>query len=209
MRKSFKFYIAFWVLLLVLFNVLVFVTPSSIEGTNISKFEGAFLVGYISVILGFVGQLVCSIFAFKETNNQRFFYKLPLITISYSSLIVIMACGLYIIYCYNLPNWIAIFVILIIVIFDVISLIKASMNDEVVSNLDLLGQRNIEYHNIINKIHEYYLNNKTNVDIKKIYEMLRYKNDRNINLSELNQRIDDYIAGKCDYDTIKKTIEKY
>ena len=56
-----------------------------------SKFVGAFWTGYIFITLAFIGQLVCSYFALKAESLQKMFYNIPLITISYTGLIVMLA----------------------------------------------------------------------------------------------------------------------
>lgn len=44
MKSKFKMYVIVWVAVVVLFNVIVFITPNEVAG--MSKFGGAFWVGY-------------------------------------------------------------------------------------------------------------------------------------------------------------------
>ena len=79
MNKRIRTYAVIWAILFALFNVISFVAPNEIAGAN--KFVGAFWNGYIFITLAFIGQLVCSYFAFKAESLQKMFYNIPLITI--------------------------------------------------------------------------------------------------------------------------------
>ena len=91
MKKTFGFFAIIWALFLALFNVIVFVTPN--EAGGMTKFGGAFWVGYIFITIAFIGQLVCAFFAFKPSDKQKVFYNIPLVTISYAGLIVMLIAG--------------------------------------------------------------------------------------------------------------------
>ena len=82
MKKTFGFFSIIWAIFLALFNVIVFVTPN--EAGGMTKFGGAFWVGYIFITIAFIGQLVCAFFAFKPSDKQKVFYNIPLVTISYA-----------------------------------------------------------------------------------------------------------------------------
>ena len=49
MKKTFGFFAIIWALFLALFNVIVFVTPN--EAGGMTKFGGAFWVGYIFITI--------------------------------------------------------------------------------------------------------------------------------------------------------------
>ena len=78
MKKTFNYYSICWLISLAVFNVIAFVTPNEIAG--ISKFTGAFWVGYIFITLAFIGQLGCAYNAFKAENLKKLFYNIPLIS---------------------------------------------------------------------------------------------------------------------------------
>ena len=108
MKKTFGFFSIIWAIFLALFNVIVFVTPN--EAGGMTKFGGAFWVGYIFITIAFIGQLVCAFFAFKPSDKQKVFYNIPLVTISYAGLIVMLIAGTACMAIPNLPNWIGIIV---------------------------------------------------------------------------------------------------
>ena len=82
MKKSFKTYAIAWAVMFVFFNVICFVTPNETE--EYIKFGGAFWSGYAFIVIAFIGQLLCAYKAFKAENITKFFYNLPIITISFT-----------------------------------------------------------------------------------------------------------------------------
>ena len=134
MKNKFGFYAICWAILLALFNVIVFVTPN--EAVGLSKFGGAFWVGYIFITFAFIGQLVCTYFAFKAENAKKHFYKLPLITVSYSGLILTLIVGALCMAIPALPNWVGIIACLLILVFNAIAVIKAAAAATIIEETD-------------------------------------------------------------------------
>ncbi len=134
MKKSIGVYSIIWAICLAVFNVIVFVTPNEIG--SVSKFSGSFWVGYIFITVAFLGQLVCAIFAFKVKNPKRFFYNVPLISISYCGLVAMLIAGSIFMAIPALPEWIGIIVCVIILAFNAISIIKATAASGIVSGID-------------------------------------------------------------------------
>ena len=93
-------------------------------------------MGYIAITVAFVAQLVCAFFAFKEKNLTKLFYNISLIKISYTGLIVMLIAGTLCIAIPNLPNWIGIIVCALVLLFNAISLIKASAAAHIVAGVD-------------------------------------------------------------------------
>ena len=69
MKKTFNYYSICWLISLVVFNVIAFVTPNDIAG--VSKFTGTFWSGYIFITLTFIGQLGCAYKAFQADNLKN------------------------------------------------------------------------------------------------------------------------------------------
>ena len=65
MKKGFRFYLSIWAVLLVLFEVIAFVSPG---WAGQEKYTASFWIGYVVITLAFVGQLVCAIVAFRADN---------------------------------------------------------------------------------------------------------------------------------------------
>lgn len=134
MKKSFKTYAIAWAVMFVLFNVICFATPNETE--EYIKFGGAFWSGYAFITIAFIGQLLCAYKAFKAENITKFFYNLPIITISFTGLILTLIFGGACMIIPGLPNWVGIIVCMIILAFCAVSVIKAGAAAEVVEQID-------------------------------------------------------------------------
>lgn len=129
MDKKFKVYALIWAILLFLFNVIVFVVPK--ETVN-----GAFWLGYIFITLAFIGQLACSYIALKAENLKKLFYNIPLISVSYIGLILMLIVGSLTMAIPKLPSWIGIIACLLVLAFTAIAVIKSSAAADVVNEID-------------------------------------------------------------------------
>ena len=134
MNKNFKYYLGIWAILLLIFNIAVFILPN--EAAGLSKFGGAFWVGYIFITFAFIGQLICAYFAFKADSLQKFFYNVPLIRISRIGLVLTVILGTLCMAIPNLPNWIGVILCLAVLAFTAISVIKATAARDIVSEID-------------------------------------------------------------------------
>ena len=134
MKKSFKIYSLIWAICFIVFNVITFVTPNEIGG--VSKFNGSFWVGYVFITIAFIGQLTCAFVAFKAENLKKFFYNIPLLSISYGGLVAMLIVGSIFMAVPMLPEWIAIIVCVIILAFNAIAIIKATAAADIVSGID-------------------------------------------------------------------------
>lgn len=201
MKKTFKFYAIIWAICLLLFNVIAFVTPNEIAG--ISKFDGAFWVGYIFITLAFIGQWACAYVAFKAENLKKLFYNIPLISISYSGLVVMLVVGGLTMAIPHLPNWIGTIVCLLVLGFTAISVIKASVAAELVSNIDtkvlteiaFIKTITVDAQNLMNRANAPMLKNQC----KKVYEALRYSDPMsNEALADVERRIKEEFGALTD-----------
>lgn len=133
MKKIFKFYLAMWAVLLALFNVIAFVSAGW-EGQE--KYTASFWVGYVFIMLAFVGQLVCAYLALREDDVKKLFYNIPLVTISYTGLILSFICGGLCMLISSLPYWVGVILCAAVLAFTAIAVLKASMAAELVSETD-------------------------------------------------------------------------
>ena len=134
MKKSFGLYTLILAIFLAIFNVFCFATPA--EAGDLNKFGGAFWVGYAFITLAFVGQLICAYFAFRAYSLNKLFYKLPLISISYTGLVLMLVFGAAAMAIPNLPNWAGAIVCLLILAFTAVAVIKAQTAAGAVADLD-------------------------------------------------------------------------
>lgn len=192
MNKRFRTYAVIWAILFALFNVICFVSPNEMAG--VSKFDGAFWTGYIFITLAFIGQLVCSYFALKAESLQKMFYNIPLITISYTGLIVMLIVGALAMAIPNLPNWVGIIVCLAVLAFTAISVITAKAAGAIVSGIDegvqaktsFIKKITLDAENLVNRA-------KAPMPKKlciKVYDAFRYSDPvSNTQLSDIENRI--------------------
>lgn len=192
MKKGFKYYLSIWVILLAVFNVAVFVSPG--EAGGYSKFGGAFWVGYIFITLAFIGQLICSYFAFKADSLQKFFYNLPLIRISRIGLVLTLILGTLCMAIPNLPNWIGIILCLAVLAFTAISVIKATAAGDIVSGIDEKIESKTSFIKLLTADAEALMSAaktpELKAEVKKVYEAIRYSDPMsNAALEEINEQI--------------------
>ena len=134
MNKNFKYYALIWAILLAVFNVICFITPD--EAAGMSKFGGAFWVGYVFITVAFIGQLVCAYIALNTNDKTKLFYNIPIIRVSYTGLILTVVFGALCMAIPNLPNWVGIIVCLLILAFTAIAVIKAKAASDIVEDID-------------------------------------------------------------------------
>lgn len=134
MNKNFKYYALIWAILLAVFNVICFITPD--EAAGMSKFGGAFWVGYVFITVAFIGQLVCAYIALNTNDKTKLFYNIPIIRVSYTGLFLTVVFGALCMAIPNLPNWVGIIVCLLILAFTAIAVIKAKAASDVVEDID-------------------------------------------------------------------------
>lgn len=172
MKKTFGIYCIVWAICLALFNVIIFVTPSDVG--NLSKFGGAFWVGYIFITLAFIGQLVCAFITFKGENLQKVFYRIPLISVSYTGLILMLAAGTACMVIPNLPNWVGILICILILAFNAVAILKATAAAEIVGEIDERIAAKTKLIKSLTDRAQVLMNHHGSEETKKIYEALRY-----------------------------------
>lgn len=182
MNRNFKYYIAAWAVLAVIFNVIAFATPA-VAGA--SKFDGAFWSGYVLIMLALIGQLVCAYFALKVKSKEQIFLRLSLVTVSYSALILSFVVGAACMLIPNLPNWVGIILCALILGFTAVSVIKANAAVELVHETDarvkekmaFIRMMTVEADNLMARTQ----NGEAKAMCKKVYEALRYSDPMSCN----------------------------
>ena len=176
MNKNFKFYAIIWAILIAIFNIITFASPNEFEG--MTKFGGAFWVGYVFITVAFLGQLAVSFYAFNTKNMQKFFYKIPLIRISWTGMILTLIFGSVAMYFYEFPKWLGAIICLAIFGFNAISLVKANAAAEIVGEIDdkikaqtsFIKTLTIDAETLMSRAQ----NETAKSAAKKVYEAVRY-----------------------------------
>ena len=133
MKKRFGMFAAAWAVLLVLFNVIAFV---SVGWAGYEKYTPSFWIGYGIITATFVGQLICAFVALKEENSQKLFYKISLIKTSYSGLIASFIIGALCMVISPLPYWVGAIVCAIVLAVNALAVIKATAAAQEVERID-------------------------------------------------------------------------
>ena len=188
-----KKYSLIWTINLALFNLIIFVTPNEIGG--ISKFSSSFWVGYIFITIAFLGQLACVFVTFKSNNLQKFFYNIPLISLSYSGLIAMLIAGSVFMAVPVLPTWIGIIVCAVILAFNMNAIIKASAAAEIVNAIDEeIKNQTFFIKNLLveaQTLMAFAKSDELLAEAKKVYETIRYSDPlENSALSALDAQIE-------------------
>ena len=192
MKKSIGVYSVIWAICLAVFNVITFVTPNEIGG--VSKFTASFWVGYVFITVAFIGQLVCAFFALKAENIKKMFYRIPMISISYTGLILMLIAGGIFMAIPTLPEWIGIIVCAIILAFNAIAVIKATAAAEVVGGIDEKVKTQTFFVKSLTADAQSLMasakSDELRTEAKKVYEAIRYSDPMaNPALSELDIQI--------------------
>ena len=173
--------------------MITFVTPNEIGG--VSKFSGSFWVGYIFTTVAFIGQLTCAFVAFKAENLKKFFYNIPLLSISYGGLVTMLVVGSIFMVIPVLPEWIAIIVCVIILAFNAIAIIKATASADIVSGIDekiktqtfFIKSLSVDAQSLMTSA----TSDELRAEAKKVYEAIRYSDPMaNTALSDIDAQIE-------------------
>lgn len=176
MKKYFNYYAVCWVVAFIVLNAIVFIMPNVITGINMVL--GSFFVGYILIDIAFLGQLLCSYIFFKEDRKEKVFLNLPIITISFSALIVSLIVGIICMVVPGFPFWLGVIICLLVLGFYAISIIKAKAAGQMVGEIDDKVKEQTVFIKSLTadsqSLIAYAKNDKTKAMCEKIYEAIRY-----------------------------------
>lgn len=177
MKKNFKFYVIAWAILLAIYNLTVFLVKPILPG-YVFNYDLRFWISWGVIIATYLGQLFCAKVAFDSKNKEKLFLNLPLITESYASLITATIIGSILMLIPNCPAWIAAIVCAAVFGFSVISVIKASVAADLVSEIDdkvktktfFVKSLTVDAESLIARAK----NETIKAECKKVYEAVRY-----------------------------------
>lgn len=175
MKKIFKFYSVIWAVLLVLFNVISFVSAG---WTGISKYTPSFWIGYIFITIAFIGQIICAYFALKDNDIKKTFYNISLISTSYTGLVLSFIFGGLCMIISPLPYWIGIILCTIVLGLNVIAVVKAYATIDIVDSVDKKVKESTFFINSLTVDAESLMSRAKSeavkAECKKVYEAVRY-----------------------------------
>ena len=175
MKKRFGFYAISWAVLLALFNVIAFVSPGWIW---FEKYDAAFWIGYAFITATFLGQLACAWFALKEESATKLFYKVSLITTSYTGLVITFIIGGLCMLISPLPYWVGIIACSIVLAANVLAVMKAAVAIEEAQKIDEKIKVQTAFIKMLTVDAESLMSRAKSETIKaackKVYEAIRY-----------------------------------
>ena len=177
MKKNFKFYIIIWAILLVLYNLTVFLVRPVMPG-YIINYDARFWISWGVIIATFIGQLFCAKVAFDSKNNEKLFLNIPLIAQSYTALVVATIAGSALMLIPDCPAWVAAVVCAAVFGFGAISVIKAKAAADIVSDTDdkiktqtlFIKSLTVDAEGLISRAKS----EAVKAECKKVYEAIRY-----------------------------------
>lgn len=216
MKSSFKYYVIVWTVLVAIFNVIVFVTPNEIAG--VSKFDGSFWVGYIFIMITFVAQLGVAWYSLKDDITKTF-YRMPLLSISYGSLIAMLVVGILCMVIPGFPVWLGIILCLLVLAFSIISMMQAQAAESVIGDIDtkiknktfFIKSLTVDIDSLLARA----TSSEMSEEVKKVYEVVRYSDPMSndalsgiesaitIKVSELSEYV-----GKADIEGVKVLVKE-
>lgn len=174
MKKAFKFYFVFWLVLLVLFNVIAFV---SVGWIAYEKYTPSFWIGYSLIMVSFFGQLGCAWASFRAENLQKLFYNIPIFRVSYAGLIASFVVGGLCMLISPLPYWVGVLFCGIILAIEILSVTQATATAQIVADIDEKGKGNTYFVRSLTADAEGLMakaSPENKAACKKVYEALRY-----------------------------------
>lgn len=177
MKKNFSYYTLIWGILLALLNFVIFVARPHIPGYVI-HYDARFWIAWASIILAFICNLACAHHAFKSENLKKVFYNLPLISLSWAAMITILIVGCVFMLIPDFPEGITGIVCLLLLVFNVFAVIKASWAAETAQGVDEKVKKQTAFITNLTMKAERLYEKANSPEMKKIckdiYEALRY-----------------------------------
>ena len=189
MSKGFKFYLIVWAICFIVFNAVTFIIP-----TEINLISGSFFIGYIFIVIAFVGQLCCAYIAFKEDNLQKLFYNISLMAVSYTALLAMLIAGTICMFVPLFPLWLGTILCVLIAGISAVIILLTCFVINAVSNTDNEIKTKLYTIRTLTSEAEHIMLTAKNDEIKsickKVYGALRYSDPMsNIALSEIGEQI--------------------
>ena len=175
MKKVFQKYLILWAVLFVLFQVIAFISPG---WSGVEKYTASFWIGYVGITIAFVGQLACTYFALKESDLQKTFYNISLITTSYTGLILTLIFGGLCMLLSLLSYWVGTILCAAVLAFNIIAVVKAAIAIDAVSAVDdkiktqtlFIKSLTVDAESLVTRAK----GEAVKAECKKVYEAVRY-----------------------------------
>lgn len=205
MNRSFKSFGICWAILVVMFNIIVFVLPGGWT-------TGSFWLGYIFIMLSFVGQLLCGMFSFKEEIRQKLFYKMSVISISVVSTIISIVSGTIFMVLPIFPTWIGVILCALILGFSAVTILTAQIATDYIGGIDdKVRNKTFFIKSLTIELNELMLRNKDSMSseaLKKLHDVVQFSDPMSDNdLTEIETQISAMVAKLTEAVAVANTQE--
>ncbi len=175
MKKGIKFYSLCWAIVFIVFNVISFAVPITV---NVNKFTPSFWIGYAFITIMFIAQLICSILFFKQDSKEKRFLNIPVISLSYTALLVSIIAGAVAMAVPFIPYWVGIILDVLVVAFYAIAIISSKAAADTIENIDnkvktqtfFIKSLTVDAESLLPRAKS----DETKAIAKKVYEAIRY-----------------------------------
>lgn len=175
MKKIFKLYAMVWAVMFALFQVISFAVPG---WAGVEKYTPTFWTGYLCITISFLGQLVCAYIALKAEDSGKVFYRISLVVTSYTGLLLSFVFGGLCMLISTFPFWMGIILCAIVLAFNAVSIIKASVSAALVERADEKEKDQVSFVRTLTADTEILLSKVKSEAVKKgcerVYETVRY-----------------------------------
>lgn len=177
MKKNFKYFAIVWIVGVIIFNAITFLTPNEVFG--ITRFDkSVFWIAYALVTLSFIAELITAYVFIKDDNKEKIFLKIPLLKTGYTAVIVSVIVGLIFMVFSMIPWWIGTIVCLLVAGYFLIACLNAYTAANVVVDIDknvksktsFIKQAIVDAENIMARTET----QEMKAECKKVYDALRY-----------------------------------
>lgn len=170
MKNNKKYYIIIWAILFALFNLVTFLIPH--------KYDIGFWALYAFSVLALIVELACGITVFGKNKASDIFLGLPLLKISYTSVICTVAVSIIFAAVPFLPDILGAVICFAVIAFTAVAVIKATAAAEIVSGIDKDIKEKTQFIKILTADAENLMNraksDNAKAACKKVYEAARY-----------------------------------
>lgn len=201
MKKYFKYYAICWAIGLIAFNVITFVVTDATCG--LAALTKSFWIGYGFIILMFVGNLLCSLFFFKEENRNKTFLKLSVMHYAFGALVASLIVGAIAMTVSAIPYWVGIIVDVLILAFYAIAIVKSVAAADIINTVEHKVKEKTAYIRMLTVDAESLISraksDETKALAKKVYEAVRYSDPMSLpQLNDIETQIKNEFAAFSD-----------
>lgn len=177
MKKNFKMYFLIWLVMVIAFNAISFIIRQNLP-LDSNAYNNNFFITLVFVNVSFLVNLICAHYAFDSKNINKLFYNVPLITISWSLLIVSVVVGLVFMFNPSIQLWIPLIIYIIIIAISLISITSAKWASDTIEEIDYKVKTQTSFINNLTNEAKHIIDNCQNNELKnecrKLYENIRY-----------------------------------